>query len=877
MMLDSINNVPLVYPTVEENRQTRPKKYSELTKAKQLQDDCDVQETNMILHGLPPDVYALVNHQETAKDIWDRVKLLMKAIGLSYQERECRLHNLFDKFAYQVQVNTKFLNALPPEWSKFVPNVKLAKSLYTTNYDQLYAYLSQHEQNANEVRIICERYLDSLTLVANSQTLYNPSQSPQHSDSGLAVPSFQQGDDPIECINKEMVFLSTVASRFLTSNNQSERLPILEIKQPFKMEESPFNKFKEENLKEKLMLVEAQEDLDAYDSDGDDISSAKAVLMANLLSYDDVLFERLKPKLYDGSVIVKEHDAIFMIDDEETLILEEKSRSKMLDKLNDPILLKQKINISLIDYSELDKIKEDVNAQLQEKVFAITALKNELRKLKGKNVIDTAVSKPIATIAPRMFKLDIEPISHRLTNSRDAHECYFEKTIENTETFRGYVECARKQNPIDVTPMDKDKKVRFAEPATSSRNIPKQTDSLKTKDSSKPLLTSTGVTPTTSARASKPSGNTKNNRISQPPSSNQKNKVEEHPRKVKSSLNKMNSVSEPISNVYVKHFVRNAKVESIYAICNKCLFDANHDMCVFHYVNDINVNSKSKSKRNKMRKVWKPTGKVFNEIGYSWKPTGRTFTIVKNKCSLTRFTSTKVVPTKETTNKLALTPTQGIIVYCKRPKETKLVGSSSKSKIIESKIPKQSEPTQNGESTISNVPSFSYQLQVVQIVLRYLDSSCSKHMTENCSQLINFSTSQTTPETSSPIIPLSVEEGDHDIEVAHMDNNPNVDFPIPKPSSEESSTHFVIPNNVKLDELGGVLKKKARLVVRGYRQEEGIDFEESFAPVARLEAIRIFIAFAAHMNMVVYQMDVKTTFLNGILRKEASSFMLCDL
>ncbi|GJT93985.1 retrovirus-related pol polyprotein from transposon TNT 1-94 [Tanacetum coccineum] len=73
---------------------------------------------------------------------------------------------------------------------------------------------------------------------------------------------------------------------------------------------------------------------------------------------------------------------------------------------------------------------------------------------------------------------------------------------------------------------------------------------------------------------------------------------------------------------------------------------------------------------------------------------------------------------------------------------------------------------------------------------------------------------------------------------------------------------------VKLDELGGVLKNKARLVARGYRQEEGIDFEESFALVARLEAIRIFIAFAAHMNMIVYQMDVKTAFLNGILCEE---------
>nr|GEU52742.1 hypothetical protein [Tanacetum cinerariifolium] len=67
---------------------------------------------------------------------------------------------------------------------------------------------------------------------------------------------------------------------------------------------------------------------------------------------------------------------------------------------------------------------------------------------------------------------------------------------------------------------------------------------------------------------------------------------------------------------------------------------------------------------------------------------------------------------------------------------------------------------------------------------------------------------------------------------------------------------------VKLDELGGILKNKARLVARGYRQEEGIDFEESFALVARLEVIWIFLAYVAHKNMVVYQMDVKTAFLN---------------
>ncbi|GJZ44350.1 retrovirus-related pol polyprotein from transposon TNT 1-94 [Tanacetum coccineum] len=72
---------------------------------------------------------------------------------------------------------------------------------------------------------------------------------------------------------------------------------------------------------------------------------------------------------------------------------------------------------------------------------------------------------------------------------------------------------------------------------------------------------------------------------------------------------------------------------------------------------------------------------------------------------------------------------------------------------------------------------------------------------------------------------------------------------------------------VKLDEYGDVLKNKAQLVAKGYRQKEGIDFEELFAPVARIKAIRIFIANTASKNMIIYQMDVKTAFLNGELKE----------
>ncbi|WP_374695566.1 reverse transcriptase domain-containing protein [Areca yellow leaf disease phytoplasma] len=72
----------------------------------------------------------------------------------------------------------------------------------------------------------------------------------------------------------------------------------------------------------------------------------------------------------------------------------------------------------------------------------------------------------------------------------------------------------------------------------------------------------------------------------------------------------------------------------------------------------------------------------------------------------------------------------------------------------------------------------------------------------------------------------------------------------------------------KLDENGIVIRNKARLVAKGYNQEEGIDFDETFAPVARLEAIRLLLAFACFMNFKLFQMDVKSAFLNGFINKK---------
>ncbi|GJT40852.1 hypothetical protein Tco_0940717 [Tanacetum coccineum] len=194
-ILELVEHGPLIWPTVEENGVIRTKKYAKLSAAEKIQADCDMKAINIILQGLPADIYSLVNHYRVAKDLWERVQLLMQGTSLTKQERECKLYDAFDKFTHikgetlhtyylrfiqlindmniykmkieQFQVNTKFLNSIPPEWSKFVANVKLVKDLDTSNFYQLHAYLEEHELHANEVRIMRERNQDPLAFVEN--------------------------------------------------------------------------------------------------------------------------------------------------------------------------------------------------------------------------------------------------------------------------------------------------------------------------------------------------------------------------------------------------------------------------------------------------------------------------------------------------------------------------------------------------------------------------------------------------------------------------------------------------------------------------------------------------------------------------------------
>nr|GEV43359.1 integrase, catalytic region, zinc finger, CCHC-type, peptidase aspartic, catalytic [Tanacetum cinerariifolium] len=640
MILESIENGPLLWPTIEENEVTRPKKYSKLSAMEGIQANCYVKATNIILQRLPPEVYALVRNHKVAKELWERVQLLMQGTSLTKQERECKLYDEFDKFAYkkgeslrdfylrfslllndmniynmkveQFQVNTKFLNTLPPEWSKFVTDVKLVRGLHTTNVDQVHAYLGKHEFHTNEVRLMHEL--------------------------------FKKGDDLIDAINHMMSFLTAaVTSRYPPTNKQLRNSsnprqqatiyngrvtvqPIQGRQNSLATAQANGQILHEEELEflADTGITEAQttqyvitnnvayqaDHLDAYDFDCNEINSAKIALMRNLSHYgydnlaensnfpahqddlilyvieqlktqvvnctkinqdnksvnetltaelerykdqkeesrnidrelalekqvkelNNIVFKRnqsaqtvhmltklqffydyttrqtlsfqnpcylkkaqqLERKLYDDSVIQKTN-AIVICDSEETLMLEEESRSKMLHKQQDPVMSEKKVNTKLSQEKDIvimklkerikplsgnvkeEKIKQeleeietinieldhrvtklvtennrlkqaykklydsmkssrirskeqyddlikqvniksaensDLNVSLQEKVLVITALKDNLRKLKGKAVVDEVVT--LHPIDLELLKIDVTPLAPKLRNN----------------------------------------------------------------------------------------------------------------------------------------------------------------------------------------------------------------------------------------------------------------------------------------------------------------------------------------------------------------------------------------------------------------------------------------------------------------------------
>nr|GEU48174.1 hypothetical protein [Tanacetum cinerariifolium] len=373
----------------------------------------------------------------------------------------------------------------------------------------------------------------------------------------------------------------------------------------------------------------------------------------------------------------------------------------------------------------------DLNASLQEKVLVITALKDTLSKLKGKAVVNEAVT--LHPIDPELLKINVAPLAPKLQNNTTAHNDYLKHTQEETATLRKIVKNERLVNPLNtsldyvckytkpiqelliilkqtcpcinylgtmlmaVTPVNNNKTIRFTKHIPSSGNTPIKTTSFTNVVFNKPMLYSTGVNLLTSASGSQPQGNTKKYRIQQTQSRAKKNKLEDHPRTVRPSLLNKKSVVNTKAISSVPNSKLNVNSDLKCATCNGCLFFDNHDSCVLEFINSVNARVKSKSvKKPVNRKIWKPTGKMIT-----------TTVIVPLR---------KPIPIESNTSKHVVT-----LVYLRKSKEAKNTVPVSKSKINKSLVANKKEPNNSWRSTISNVPSLTVECRFSKLFSGFKD------------------------------------------------------------------------------------------------------------------------------------------------------------
>nr|GEX07668.1 retrovirus-related Pol polyprotein from transposon TNT 1-94 [Tanacetum cinerariifolium] len=734
MIIESVENGPFLYPTVEEDGVTRLKKYSDLSAAEAIQErECKLYDEF--------DKFAY-RKGETLRDFYLRFSLLLNNM------------NIYNMKLEQFQVNTKFSNTLPSEWSKFVTD-------YASQAPSSSNLLISYPPNDIQSSVNHNAYIASSSIpqMEYAQTVHQHSEL-SSLETGLVVSVFQKGDDPIDAINHMMSFLMAVVTsrkNYVTGGSSrpyasgsagaSGKQRVIVCYNCKVQAQANGQVLQEEELEFLADLGTAEtlsnqyvitnnaayqaDDQDAYDFDCDELNSAKIALMANLSHYGS-----------DNRA-------------EETLLLVEENRSKIIEQQNDPKMAEKKVITKPIDYAVLNQLSKDfetrfvpqtelsaeqafwsrylvqtkehnlsasttivevpkelpkvslVNSSLKKLKFHLASFDmvvkerttataiTEGTKLKGKAVVTEAVS--LHLLDPELLTIDVTPLAPKLRKNKTAHTDYIRHTQEEAATFRETVESERLLYPLNtsldyackytrrtklvvVTPKNKDKQIRVTKhiPKSGKTTIP-STLSINVV-SNTPVLSSTGVTLLSSASGSQSQDNTKNDRIRRTPRKAKKTKLEDHLRPVRPSLNKKSAVNTKATS-FVTNSMSNVNSDLKCASCITCLFSDNHDAYVVTYINSMNASIKSKS-------VMKPT-----------------FSLVGNVYPLTRITTTTIVPPREpfpiasNTYKPVIT-----LVYSKKSKSAKKLPISN-SMIIKSLVANNMEPNNSWGSSSSNVPS----------------------------------------------------------------------------------------------------------------------------------------------------------------------------
>ncbi|GKA49863.1 retrovirus-related pol polyprotein from transposon TNT 1-94, partial [Tanacetum coccineum] len=652
-----------------------------------------------------------------------------------------------------------------------------------------------------------------------------------------------------------------------------------------------FNVFKNESKQKEKNYLDTETDLQ------NEVKELKNIVY-KVGQFAQTKVQRIRPTLYDGSVISKQHVVIPVVDDEETLILEDCSIDKKLFEIEKKELKLK--NERLLEYTICQDI---VNIVMHVDDKSVNVLPVQNTFLDDNIALDVMKMEKwsfnaATLIALAVLKLDLEPLSPKLKNNKEAHVDYIRIIKENADTLRDIVKQARTSNPLDnalayacmytkhiqellvyvsdtcpssplkseklvaITPMNKARKVTFAKTSTTSDNNTQiQVDVHQTQTTSKPLVPSTNEKCSTNASRSKPRSETKNHRIMQPlrrtftivgtkcPLTRFTSTNIVPPRKpVKSTV--ITNIKPSSTSQWRPKETNHASSSSAPKIVES--MNANHLDPNNHMGSNVSISTCSSTVQCRIflfqplfdelltppPSIDHPSPEVIAPIAEVVAP--------EPAASIGSPSSTTVDQDAPSPNIAHMNndPFFGILIL-------KNDSEASSSDVIPTVVHTATPNTKHVNKWTKDHPLDN----IIGELERHVSTRLQLHEQALFCYYDAFLTSVEPKNYKDALTQACWIEAMQ--EKLHEFDRLEVWELVPRPNKVMIITLKWI-YKVKLDEMGGIIKNKARLVARGYCQEEGINFEESFAPVARLDAIRIFLAYAAHMNMIVYQMDVKT-------------------
>nr|GEZ29435.1 retrovirus-related Pol polyprotein from transposon TNT 1-94 [Tanacetum cinerariifolium] len=732
-----------------------------------------------------------------------------------------------------MQLNSKFVNNMLPEWDRFVTAVKLNRGFRDSNYDKLYAYLKQHESRFKMAGLLFRMF--RVDRIEARGTMHRVKvqlvMEELRTELGMQIQVKQGGQDNV--VDEDM----------------------------------------DEQLVQDLALnvdnVFQADDYDAFDFDVNEAHTAQPMFMANLSSADPV-YDKAGP-FYDLDILSKNKVVYNSLSTELATYKEHIELKKMNDKMKDPECVQNKVKIAPHDYSK-ENYLANFTPQKQltpEQIF----WSNDLLKMKEEALEEqTIASRPIKVFTvypPNTPVMLVIRITKGERGFEQTKECYL--TIPFFKTLKDYFEGIQKALTKEIKEMkeifeelevDVDQNIVHRKHNEIKRkNLLIANDNLIVDCLSKDVFYTATDSVLTFSRFSD---------MHEALSAAQKRIVELESK----NFNLQNKIQNNDHNVMVNHFsklkVEHLNLQSNYqhlkeSFENKKLA-ASSDAPTFDSVFII----------GRLQDHIQSRGNTIHEYAIDVKPipprirNNREVHLDYLK-NLKESVETRREIVEEAKVERPLDRSfASACLYTKHSQELLDLG------LVPDLVPAAHYvPPTNKDLEILFQPMFDEYLEPPRVE-RPISLTLAVPVLVNSANTPSSTTiDQDAPSpshspSSSAFQSLSLLQGVavestimEDNLFPHVDNDPSVNVFALEPRSKASSSVDWI-YKTKLDEYGDVLKNKARLVANEYRQEDGIDFEESFAPVARIEAIRIFIANVTSKNI----MNVKTAFLNGELKEE---------